>query len=146
MKKRIVNSPDGKKYLVSKIIDSKLISEGPGTDLLPLGKGRIGYTEIKIWTEIYEETHVDENGKELKITYRKCTRNNKLYAEERSFDNQGLPYEFFENLENAETWGGYREGAGRKPTGRRNRGFYVTDEEYTILKEYLENIRNQPGD
>lgn len=38
-------------------------------------------------------------------------------------------------------WGGKREGAGRPATGRRKRGFYVTDEEYEQLREYLETMR-----
>lgn len=38
-------------------------------------------------------------------------------------------------------WGGYRPGAGRPATGRRKRTYYVTDEEYEKLKEYLQSLR-----
>lgn len=38
-------------------------------------------------------------------------------------------------------WGGRREGAGRPATGRRKRNFYITDEEYQKLMEYLETLR-----
>ena len=41
------------------------------------------------------------------------------------------------------TWGGYREGAGRKPTGRKRKYFYITDEEYEKMREFLESLR--PG-
>lgn len=38
-------------------------------------------------------------------------------------------------------WGGRREGAGRPVTGRKKKTFYVTDEEYEKLKEYLQTLR-----
>lgn len=38
-------------------------------------------------------------------------------------------------------WGGRREGAGRKPSGKRKRTFYITDEEYSKLKKYLQSLR-----
>jgi hypothetical protein len=38
-------------------------------------------------------------------------------------------------------WGGRREGAGRPATGRKKRNFYITDEEYQKLMEYLETLR-----
>lgn len=38
-------------------------------------------------------------------------------------------------------WGGYREGAGRKPSGRRLARIYVTEEEEKKLREYLDEIR-----
>lgn len=38
-------------------------------------------------------------------------------------------------------WGGYREGAGRPSTGRKSKYFWVTDEEYAMLKEYLNKLR-----
>ncbi len=38
-------------------------------------------------------------------------------------------------------WGGTREGAGRPTTGRKKRNFYITDEEETKLKTYLEELR-----
>lgn len=37
--------------------------------------------------------------------------------------------------------GGYREGAGRPSTGRKRQQFYVTNEENTKLREYLEQLR-----
>lgn len=40
-------------------------------------------------------------------------------------------------------WGGKREGSGRPSTGRKTKNFYVTDEEYDLLKTYLETIRNE---
>ena len=40
-------------------------------------------------------------------------------------------------------WGGAREVAGRPATGRKKRGFYVTDEEYQQLKEHLKKIRKE---
>jgi hypothetical protein len=38
--------------------------------------------------------------------------------------------------------GGIRDGAGRPLTGRKKRQYYITDEEYQQLKEYLEKIRS----
>jgi hypothetical protein len=38
-------------------------------------------------------------------------------------------------------WGGYREGSGRKPTGRKLARIYVTEEEEQKLREYLEELR-----
>jgi hypothetical protein len=40
------------------------------------------------------------------------------------------------------SWGGAREGAGRKSTGRKKKTFYITDEEYKSLQKYLEELRN----
>jgi len=37
------------------------------------------------------------------------------------------------------SWGGAREGAGRKPTGRKKKVYYVTDEEDVQIREYLQN-------
>lgn len=39
------------------------------------------------------------------------------------------------------TWGGYRPGAGRKPTGRKHRNVYVTDAEYEKVKNLLDRLR-----
>lgn len=39
-------------------------------------------------------------------------------------------------------WGGKRPGAGRKPSGRKTKNFYITEEEYEALKKYLEILRN----
>jgi hypothetical protein len=46
-------------------------------------------------------------------------------------------------LKNKPSWGGAREGAGRPSTGRKKRGFYITNEEHKKLKEYLEKIRKE---
>ena len=48
------------------------------------------------------------------------------------------------DCQNVPIWGGVREGAGRKPTGRKPKNFYITDEEYQALTKYLEELRN-PG-
>lgn len=37
--------------------------------------------------------------------------------------------------------GGYRPGAGRKPTGRKRQTIYVTDDEFAKIKEYIEYLR-----
>ena len=38
--------------------------------------------------------------------------------------------------------GGYRPGAGRKPTGRKRKFIYLTDDEYEKVKELLDTLRN----
>jgi len=38
-------------------------------------------------------------------------------------------------------WGGVRAGAGRKPTGRIRRSFYLTAEEFERMKAYLKWLR-----
>lgn len=38
-------------------------------------------------------------------------------------------------------WGGRRPGAGRPATGRKYRKFYVTEDEYQKLKQYLAKLR-----
>jgi hypothetical protein len=45
------------------------------------------------------------------------------------------------NSQTTKSWGGRREGAGRPATGRKKRNFYITDEEYQKLMEYLETLR-----
>lgn len=40
-------------------------------------------------------------------------------------------------------WGGFREGAGRKPTGRKLKRIYATDEEEVKLREFLATLRNE---
>jgi hypothetical protein len=42
----------------------------------------------------------------------------------------------------ADSHGGFREGAGRKSTGRKKQNFYITDEENEKLRKYLEELRN----
>lgn len=37
--------------------------------------------------------------------------------------------------------GGYRPGAGRKPTGRKRKAYYVTDTEDIQLRKYLDQLR-----
>ena len=37
--------------------------------------------------------------------------------------------------------GGYRPGAGRKPTGRKKQVLYITNEEHTKIKELLSKMR-----
>ena len=43
--------------------------------------------------------------------------------------------------------GGKREGAGRKPSGKRKRNYYITDKEHEEIKKLIEQIRegNQDG-
>ncbi|MHB8172745.1 MAG: hypothetical protein ACYDG6_14645 [Thermincolia bacterium] len=38
--------------------------------------------------------------------------------------------------------GGYRPGAGRKPTGRKKHQLYITDAEAVQIKELLDQLRN----
>jgi len=47
---------------------------------------------------------------------------------------------------NNQLWGGKREGAGRKSTGRKKRTIYVTDEEHIKAKEFIESIRGGESD
>lgn len=56
-------------------------------------------------------------------------------------DTEGITDEWFE----VSGWGGAREGAGRKPTGRKKKTFYVTDEEYESLQKYLKELRKPRG-
>ena len=37
--------------------------------------------------------------------------------------------------------GGKREGAGRKPSGKKKRNYYVTDQEHEEIKKLIELIR-----
>jgi hypothetical protein len=46
-------------------------------------------------------------------------------------------------MENKDPRGGKREGAGRKPTGRKKRNVYVTDEEYKEIKKLIERLRGK---
>lgn len=41
----------------------------------------------------------------------------------------------------SKNWGGARIGAGRPSTGRKKRNFYITDAEYELIKQYLEQLR-----
>lgn len=38
--------------------------------------------------------------------------------------------------------GGYREGAGRKPTGRKHVSYYVTESEDKMMRAYLKELRS----
>jgi hypothetical protein len=38
-------------------------------------------------------------------------------------------------------WGGSREGAGRKSTGRKKHILYITEEEYLKVKQLIEQLR-----
>lgn len=44
-----------------------------------------------------------------------------------------------EDIKNS--WGGAREGAGRKSTGRKKKNYYVTDEEDRKIRELIEQLR-----
>lgn len=37
--------------------------------------------------------------------------------------------------------GGKREGAGRKPSGKKKRNYYVTDQEHEAIKKLIEQLR-----
>jgi hypothetical protein len=37
--------------------------------------------------------------------------------------------------------GGYRPGAGRKPTGRKKKNYYVTDEENIKVRQLIKSLR-----
>ena len=40
-----------------------------------------------------------------------------------------------------ENWGGNRTNAGRKPSGKKARQIYVTDEEYQKIKDFINTLR-----
>ena len=42
---------------------------------------------------------------------------------------------------NDEHRGGKREGAGRKPSGKKKRNYYVTEEEHEAIKKLIEQMR-----
>jgi hypothetical protein len=39
--------------------------------------------------------------------------------------------------------GGKREGAGRKPSGKRKRNFYITEQEHEAIKRLIKQLREQ---
>lgn len=39
--------------------------------------------------------------------------------------------------------GGKREGAGRKPSGKKKRNYYVTDREHEEIRKLIEQLREQ---
>ena len=47
-----------------------------------------------------------------------------------------------DTAEGVSGWGGNRPGAGRKPTGRKRQQIYVTDEEFTKIKEFIDQLRS----
>jgi len=50
------------------------------------------------------------------------------------------------DCQNNPIWGGKRQGAGRPATGRRKRNFYITDDEYKMLTDYLKALRQKEGE
>jgi hypothetical protein len=56
----------------------------------------------------------------------------------RIFDRDGLAIGEYHALTQ---WGGSREGAGRPSTGRKKVNFYITEDEETKLRTYLEELR-----
>ena len=44
-------------------------------------------------------------------------------------------------METKNNRGGKREGAGRKPSGKKKRNYYVTNEEHEAIKKLIEQIR-----
>jgi len=40
-------------------------------------------------------------------------------------------------------WGGSREGSGRPATGRKRRQYYLSDDEDTKIKDYINELRNR---
>jgi hypothetical protein len=42
--------------------------------------------------------------------------------------------------------GGYRPGAGRKPTGRKKKNYYVTDEENIKVLQLIKSLREKHTD
>lgn len=42
-----------------------------------------------------------------------------------------------------QNWGGFREGAGRKPSGKKAVAFYITEDEKEKLKAYLDKLRSE---
>jgi hypothetical protein len=45
------------------------------------------------------------------------------------------------DCQNNPVWGGHRPGAGRKPSGKKARQIYVTDEEYEKIKDFINTLR-----
>ena len=43
----------------------------------------------------------------------------------------------------AENRGGKREGTGRKPSGKKKRNYYVTDQEHEEIKKLIEQMRKE---
>jgi hypothetical protein len=44
-------------------------------------------------------------------------------------------------MANTNAHGGKREGAGRPPTGRKQRSIWLTDEEYEKVKEFVKELK-----
>ena len=45
-----------------------------------------------------------------------------------------------------ENRGGKREGAGRKPSGKRKRNYYITDQEHEEIKKLIDKMREGKKD
>ena len=70
----------------------------------------------------------------VKDGYYRKIQNGRIGPPKRYMSDEDI--EFMKN-----SWGGAREGAGRKPTGRKKKIYYVTDDEDAKLREYLQEIR-----
>lgn len=72
----------------------------------------------------------------VKDGYYRKIQNGRIGPPKRYMSDEDI--EFMKN-----SWGGAREGAGRKPTGRKKKIYYVTDDEDAKLREYLQELRNE---
>ncbi len=88
------------------------------------GSNKTQYTIFTKWNK-------DENRELSKIAY--VTEVEPVENDEPSIIN--------ERWEQLPTWGGVRQGAGRKPTGRKRQSFYITDKENELLRKYLNKLR-----
>lgn len=61
--------------------------------------------------------------------------------ENKEIKNNKKEYNTLVNAILGNRWGGKREGAGRPATGRIRKTIYMTDEEYTKVKKYLNELR-----
>lgn len=119
-----------------------VIDKVQGTD----GIKEIGNWGVNIEVDI-EARNIDEAEKEFRRIYPDLLK-------EEGWAAAGITYSTY--LLNADsdsreylqtfstnTHGGYREGSGRKPSGKKARNIYVTDEEYAKVKEYIEKLRSE---
>lgn len=72
----------------------------------------------------------------VKDGYYRKIQNGRIGPPKRYMSDEDI--EFMKN-----SWGGAREGAGRKSTGRKKRNFYITDEEAERIKELIKNLREE---
>lgn len=76
--------------------------------------------------------------------YKNLTMNKKPYCTQNQGDCSTCSLvSYNRDCQNNPIWGGAREGAGRPSTGRRKRTVYVTDEEYSKIKELIEQLRQK---